>query len=219
MERKTQVELIKRRRIRSLYPLGLKLIKFDRDGELKGYKDIVISYILHDGKRYVLDLVVMMMLRCKVKVGIPITQWYEKLQIWNIHKRLFLFGDAGRDANEYEGMYECMTPREKLDFERGEFNKFTQLPMSWIPWDDELRDTTVRDDVVWTQLESHMVELSLLSGASTTSIPPPTTSTSTTTPPPRRHGNAGPLPLRLQRRPAAAGLLATARRRTRRPLW
>ena len=166
--REKQLEIEKRRRIRSMYPLGLKLIKFNGEINLTNLKQIPIYYIIKDSIKYVIDLQLLLILRDSKLIAkirsrqdimiIPIIKVNERLQLWNILKPQFLFGDLNKD-NEYMQIFYNCSLSQRLQFENEEYKKFDKLHMHWIRWDDLVSKTDFISSELKDQLEKNMTEL------------------------------------------------------------
>lgn len=169
-ERRLQIE--KRRRIRNMYPLGLKLIKFNGQLNLISLTQIPIYYIVKDSNKYVFDLQLLFILRDSQMLTklinrqditiLPIINSNERLQLWNVLKPQFLFGDLNRD-NEYMNVFYNCSLSQRIQFENEEYKKFNELPMNWIRWNELVCKTDIINPELKTQVEKNMTELSILS--------------------------------------------------------
>lgn len=227
VERIKKIEIEKRIRIRSQYPIGLKLIKFDNDMAKNFRKFLPLYYITKTinnvSCKFVLDLQIMIILNDVnflsnvTNVLSPmdkchVTNVTEKMQIWNILKFIFLNGGHDNPVDSY-----CTLDNmeEKLEWETQEFNKFSKLPMTWISWDR----ITVPEKA---QLEEQMCPITI--ERDTATLPMGTTShhphyyyspfhQETQT------GDVFPLPLKLQHNENAARLLRMHGELHNRPMW
>lgn len=173
LERKEKrLEIEKRRRIRNMYPLGLKLIKFNGELDATNLRHIPIYYIVKDSIRYVFDLQLLLILRDSqiitkilnrqdITVS-PIINVNERLQLWNILKPQFLFGELNKD-NEYMNIFHSCSLSQRLQFENEEYKKFNELPMNWIRWDELVCKTDLISSELKRNLEKNMTELFILS--------------------------------------------------------
>lgn len=213
-----EFELERRRRIRELYPLGLKLINFNKTAIPEDVTNdfLPLYYMVRDGIKYVLDLQLLvicqdtsMLVHSAGDRSIRITDQDEKLQLWNIHRRTFLFGgDSDREMSFHQARMS-----QKLKFEGGEFTKFCQLPMSWTPLDNvpvEWRD----------KLQLLMCQVSDWKSVTPahSSLQPPQPSQQLRSQPLQQQP-LQPLPLKLQHRPHVARCLQQEIDCERQPMW
>ncbi|QLQ78967.1 hypothetical protein HG537_0B03140 [Torulaspora globosa] len=155
-----ELEIHRRREIRSLYPLGLKLIDFndktDQDDFLPMY------YVKLNQSNYVLDLQLCVILKNPELISqltdiekIPVAIKHRK-QLWNILKTTFLYGGP---KNKH--LFNSPTPIEsQLQFELQEYNKFSNLPMNWIktqdiPFDDPNTRNRIQQEMVQIELQNN----------------------------------------------------------------
>ena len=222
LERKEkEIEIEKRRRIRLMYPLGLKLIKFNGKPDMSL---LPLYYVIKDGGRYVFDLQLLMILKNPEMITsqerIAIVEQDEKLQLWNIHRQAFLFGGSNYNdddnTNQYAKIFnEISSLTQRLQFENEEYQKFLKLPMNWISWEAILPE--VVNLGVEAQLESNMVELSALSHDKNATIA--RTGTKNRDSHATRHNVPLTLPIRLQHRPQVVRLLKHELFTESQPLW
>ncbi|CCK70450.1 Hos4p KNAG_0E01880 [Huiozyma naganishii CBS 8797] len=214
-------ELDRRRRVRALYPLGLKLVNFHALDDVERYFPVYYVTLDH-GERYVLDLQMLVILKRSTLIShansVPITDLNVKARLWNIYKYIFLFGGHNND-HHYETLFQNSDISSRLTAELQEFHRFANLPMSWVPWDGLLaEDPTLRRTIE----ENHMVAID--GGNSNTNTAATSAAATTGQPQINRSHQRDTLttlalPPRLKRRRAAAQCLTTERARCSRPLW
>lgn len=156
-------ELSKRRQIRTFYPFGLKLINFNEKDDYEKFTPLY--YIMNAGKRFVLDLQMLVILKDPEILKLnsdPDSIAVEAKhieQIWNMLKFIFLLGGSN---NEYHSIFHSSNDISgKIKFELTEFEKFEKLSIHWINW----ANIKIEDNKRQT-LQSKMVEISLLDGHS-----------------------------------------------------
>ena len=158
-EERRENELARRRKVRELYPLGLKLIDFS---DKTNIDDFLPLYYVVRGKseeRFVLDLQIIAILKDNDLVkGLDHTfdvDSKDKEQLWNVLKFIFLCG--GRNNLMYEKAIQGSDLDTRIAYEAGEFNKFANLPMHWVRLDDIM----IEDEHTKSALTSNMVEIAL----------------------------------------------------------
>lgn len=129
-ETQRQVELQKRKDIRSMYPLGLKLVDFNKNDDMDAF--LPLYYININNQKYVLDLHACILLKDSTVIdpNAPTVEPLHREQLWNILKFIFLQGGTNNNLQ-----LDAMSLDERINFERQEFSKFNQLPLHWIPYE------------------------------------------------------------------------------------
>ncbi|SCV05428.1 LANO_0H07272g1_1 [Lachancea nothofagi CBS 11611] len=132
---RTHAEIDRRRRIRSLYPLGLRLVNFKVSDDFQRF--LPMYFVTLGGQRHVLDLQVCVFLKdvaflSKFHEGLEVSRIH-KAQIWNIYKFIFMYGGRDLESELYTDL-EAMPFRNRAELESQEQGRFLALPMHWIPW-------------------------------------------------------------------------------------
>lgn len=149
-------EILRRREIRSLYPLGLRLIDFNDKTDRDDFLPMYYVKLGDDQSQYVLDLQLCVILKNPGLLSqltntkkIPVATKHRK-QLWNILKTTFLYGGP---KNRHLLNWEALNLQSQMHFELQEYNKFSNLPMNWIktqdiPFDDPDTRSRVQQDMV-----------------------------------------------------------------------
>lgn len=153
-----EAELVRRREIRSLYPIGLRLVDFNNADDYHDYLPLYFAQVGEDGSKYVLDLQVCVILKDtnflynehNIQNNIPV-QLKHKRQLWNIMKFIFLNG--GKNAFDWNS---CSL-QDRIQFELQEYKKFSNLPLQWI----KLQDICISDVSKRQQIEQGIVQIVL----------------------------------------------------------
>lgn len=153
-----EAELVKRREIRSLYPIGLRLVDFNNADDYHDYLPLYFAQVGEDGSKYVLDLQLCVILKDTnflynehtIQNKIPV-QSKHKRQLWNIMKFIFLNG--GKNAFNWNS---CSL-QARIQFELQEYTKFSNLPLQWI----KLQDICISDASKRQQIEQGIVQIVL----------------------------------------------------------
>lgn len=153
-----EAELVRRREIRSLYPIGLRLVDFNNADDYHDYLPLYFAQVGEDGSKYVLDLQLCVILKDTnflynehtIQNKIPV-QSKHKRQLWNIMKFIFLNG--GKNAFNWNS---CSL-QARIQFELQEYTKFSNLPLQWI----KLQDICISDASKRQQIEQGIVQIVL----------------------------------------------------------
>ncbi|SMN20579.1 similar to Saccharomyces cerevisiae YIL112W HOS4 Subunit of the Set3 complex, which is a meiotic-specific repressor of sporulation specific genes that contains deacetylase activity [Maudiozyma saulgeensis] len=223
-------EISRRRNIRSRYPLGLKIISDNlnsslADDDYMKYLPLYFTTFEDSGdKRFILDLQLQIILINRHELfnsivseiqddKIPISLIQEKTALWNMMKFIFLYGGSMNDNDTSSGniqnTLEQLNIDTRLDFENQEFNKFSQLPLNWIPLDNIL--SLIPHDLL-VPIESQMIQVQPPQLKQSSLIPPTTNSNKTV---PASSSSSTPLshlPIKLQRRHVVTNLCYHYRR-------
>lgn len=219
-----ETELIKRRKIRSFYPLGLKLIDFQNKSDYMNFLPLYYTKNC-DEVKYVLDLQICVILKDVNLLssgtgtegdGKILVEMKHKKQLWNMLKFIFLCGgnnttDTKKEANDFHNYsvnFDGVNLETRINYELQEFMKFTNLPFHWIKWEDVVID----DDDKKKCIENNMVEISLIDAIddheSTTTIKSIKDG--------KRILKMSSLPIKLQHRRSVSSLIDDSNTR---PLW
>lgn len=222
--RERETELVKRREIRSLYPLGLKLIDFQDKSDYMNFLPLYYTKNSNELK-YVLDLQVCVILKDakllssetgtdgggKIRVEMK-----HKKQLWNMLKFIFLCGGNNvsnsekevNDSHNYSVKFDRLNLETRINYELQELMKFTNLPLHWIKWDDIIIDDESKKEYI----EKNMAEIALIDAIdeheSTTKIKSLKDD--------KRILNTSSLPIKLQHRRSVSSLIDESNTR---PLW
>ncbi|QLL31453.1 hypothetical protein HG536_0B03160 [Torulaspora globosa] len=151
-----ELEILRRREIRSFYPLGLRLIDFNDKTDQDDFLPTYFVKLGEDQSKYVLDLQLCVILKNPGFISqlansekIPVAMRHRK-QLWNILKTTFLYGGP---KNRHLLNWEALNIQSRMHFELQEYNKFSSLPMNWIktqdiPFDDPDTRRRVQQDMV-----------------------------------------------------------------------
>ncbi|GAV53589.1 hypothetical protein ZYGR_0AK00910 [Zygosaccharomyces rouxii] len=152
-ENQRQVELQRRKDIRSMYPLGLKLINFKAIDDISSF--LPLYYFNMNSQKYVLDLQACVLLKDSSVMDFnaqPVEPLHRE-QLWNILKFIFLQGGSNNNLN-----LGALSLGERMNFERQEFSKFNQLPLHWIPYESIAHRFDSKEQAV----SENMVEIVLV---------------------------------------------------------
>ena len=162
IKEKEAFEVTKRRKIRELYPLGLKLINFQIKND---YNDFLPLYyiIKDDGLKYVFNLQISILLKDTTLFQVAEDRDHtstfsdnDKIQLWNLMKFIYLYGgNHESDDKKYYVDFSKVDLSARMDLEKLELEKFCKLPMEWIKWDDITG--TITDIQLKEVLEENMV--------------------------------------------------------------
>lgn len=163
---KKEHEILKRRQIRSLYPLGLRLIDFTDTEDQSAFLPLYYAELGDDKARYVLDLHLCVIFKNQTPLmnskKIPVAMKHKK-QLWNILKSTFLYGGP---KNRDRLNWESMDMQSRMQFETQEYIKFSNLPMNWVKLQDiDLNEMDRRE------LEQEMVQIALVEASEDPVLP------------------------------------------------
>lgn len=151
-ELRNRSEVEKRRRIRSKFPIGLRLVNFKEKDNYACYGPVY--YFTEDGKRWVLELQISILLKdanfSKMnRMEKRPVETYTLPHVWNIFKFLFLYGGtpALLDLSKHQWS-------RAHAIENEEYAKFTSLELYWISLGDiEFKDSTRKNWVFQNLIE------------------------------------------------------------------
>lgn len=155
-----EAELIRRREIRSLYPLGLRMVDFNDAEDYADYLPLYVVQMGEDGSNYALDLQICIILKDiellaserNVNNSIPVRNKHKK-QLWNILKFIFLYGGSQRASIQSPSSL-----HSRIQFEQQEYAKFSNLPMHWV----KLQDIKITDNSKRQRIEQSIVQIELV---------------------------------------------------------
>lgn len=219
-----ETELIKRRKIRSFYPLGLKLIDFQDKSDYMNFLPLYYTQNCNEVK-YVLDLQICVILKDVNLLssgtgtegdGKILVEMKHKKQLWNMLKFIFLCGgnyttNTKKEANDFHNYFvnfDGVNLKTRINYELQEFTKFTNLPFHWIKWEDIVID----DDDKKKCIENNMVEISLIDAIDDHE----STKTIKSIRDSKRILKMSSLPIKLQHRRSVSSLIDDSNTR---PLW
>ncbi|SCU86312.1 LAME_0D05534g1_1 [Lachancea meyersii CBS 8951] len=171
---RASVELERRRRIRTNYPLGLRLIDFQATDDLTSF--LPLYYVVLDGRKHVLDLQMCVLLKdvafpSKHSDGGHEVSQTHKTQIWSIYKFIFLSGgrhSTDSSSSQVQNAIELLPFKARAELESQERDRFLRLPLHWIAWDSitvtrdlESRKPSIQDQMVEISLQTDDANLSV----------------------------------------------------------
>lgn len=165
--RKKELELLHRREIRSLYPLGLRLIDFNDSSDQENFLPLYYVEIGDEKLKYVLDLQLCVILKNPGLISkltdiekIPVAAKHKR-QLWNILKPTFLYGGP---KNRHLLNWGALDLQSQMQFEIQECRKFTNLPMHWV----RIQDIEFDVPEMKQRIEQSMIQIALVDASDET---------------------------------------------------
>ncbi|KAL3229125.1 Protein HOS4 [Nakaseomyces bracarensis] len=153
-------ELERRKSIRSLYPLGLKLISFAKKDDYARFLPLYYYTDKSTGSKYVLDIQMTVILKDDSlnNRGHPDShevKHHELRKLWNLLKFIYLYGGNYVSDNkpQYVVNFNGVDMETRLGFETLEFTKFSSLPMHWVNFDLLEIDPAIKPTIVENMVE------------------------------------------------------------------